>query len=102
MKYRKATQVLHLGREPRRYLGAVNTPVFRATTMLFPRVEDLEQASRGEYPHLSYGLHGLPTVVDLQQAIATLEGGHAALAVPSGLTATTFPLLALAKAGDHV
>ncbi len=102
MKYRKATEVLHLGRDPRRFLGAVNTPVFRATTILFPRVEDLEQAMRGEYPHLHYGLHGLPTVVDFQNAIAALEGGHAALAVPSGLTATTFPLLALAKAGDHV
>ena len=87
---------------PRRFLGAINTPVFRATTILFPKAEDLEQAYRGEYPHLHYGLHGLPTVVDLQNAIAALEGGHAALAVPSGLTATTFPLLALAKAGDHV
>jgi cystathionine beta-lyase len=102
VKYRKATEVLHLGREPKRFLGAVNTPIFRATTILFPKVEDLEQAARGEYPHLTYGLHGLPTVVDLQKAIAALEGGHAALAVPSGLTATTFPLLALAKAGDHV
>ena len=102
MKYRKATEVLHLGRDPQRFLGAINTPIFRATTILFPKVEDLEQAVRGEYPHLHYGLHGLPTVVDLQNAIAALEGGHAALAVPSGLTATTFPLLALAKAGDHV
>jgi cystathionine beta-lyase len=101
-RYRKATQVLHVGRHPRKYMGAVNTPVFRATTMLFPRMDDLEQAARGEYPGLSYGLHGLPTVTDLQQAIAALEGGHAALAVPSGLAATTFPLLALCRAGDHV
>ena len=101
-KYRLATQVLHVGRDPRRYLGAINTPVFRATTMLFPKVEDLEAAVRGEYPHVHYGLHGLPTVVDLQKAIAALEGGHDALAVPSGLTATTFPMLALARAGDHV
>ena len=32
----------HLGRDPRRYLGAVNTPVFRASTILFPTVADLE------------------------------------------------------------
>ena len=43
-----------------------------------------------------------PTVTDLQAAVATLEGGHAALAVPSGLAATTLPLLALTSAGDHV
>ena len=101
-RYRPATDVAHLGRDPRRFLGAVNTPVYRASTILFRNVADLEQASRGEFPGIAYGLHGLPTVTDLQQALATLEGGHAALAVPSGLTATTFPLLALAKPGDHV
>ncbi len=98
----KATQVGHLGRAPRKFLGAVNTPVFRATTMLFPTVADLEAATRGEYAGIGYGLHGLPTVTDLQAAIATLEGGYAALAVPSGLTATTLPLLALTRPGDHV
>jgi cysteine-S-conjugate beta-lyase len=98
----KATQVGHLGRAPRKFLGAVNTPVFRATTMLFPTVADLEASTRGEYAGISYGLYGLPTVTDLQTAIATLEGGHAALAVPSGLTATTLPFLALTRPGDHI
>ena len=98
----KSTQVGHLGRAPRKFLGAVNTPVFRATTMLFPTVAELEASTRGEYEGIGYGLHGLPTVTDLQAAIATLEGGHAALAVPSGLTATTLPLLALTRPGDHV
>jgi cysteine-S-conjugate beta-lyase len=101
-RYRLATQVAHLGRDPRRFLGTVNTPVFRASTILMQNVAELEQATRGEFPGVSYGLHGLPTVTDLQQALATLEGGHRALVVPSGLAATTFPLLALAKPGDHV
>jgi cystathionine beta-lyase len=98
----KATQVGRLGRAPGKFLGAVNTPVFRASTMLFPTVADLEASARGQYSGISYGLYGLPTVTDLQAAIATLEGGYAALAVPSGLTATTLPLLALARPGDHV
>lgn len=96
------TLASHLGRDSRRHLGAVNTPVYRASTILFPTVADLEAAARGEYPEPGYGLHGMPTVTDLQRAVATLEGGHAALAVPSGLAATTLPLLALAKPGDHV
>ena len=100
--HKPATRAVHLGRNPRKYLGAVNTPVFRATTMLFPTVADLEQAARGEYAGIGYGLHGLPTVTDLQAAVAAIEGAHAALAVPSGLTATTLPLLALLRAGDHV
>ena len=101
-RYRIATDLSHLGRDPRRYLGAVSTPVFRASTILLPTVADLERASRGEYAGLSYGLHGLPTVTDLQHALAELEGGHAALVVPSGLTATTLPLLALLAPGDHL
>ncbi len=96
------TRVAHLGRDPQRFLGAVNTPVFRASTMLFPTMADVDAAMRGHYGSISYGLQGLPTVADLQTAVAALEGGHAALAVPSGLTATTLPLLALTGAGDHI
>ena len=100
--HKPATRAVHLGRNPRKFLGAVNTPVFRATTMLFPTVADLEQAALGQYAGIGYGLHGLPTVTDLQAAVAAIEGAHAALAVPSGLTATTLPLLALLRAGDHI
>ncbi len=101
-KLKPSTLAGHLGREPRRFLGAVNTPVFRATTMLFATVRELERAARGEYDGISYGLDGLPTVTDLQDAVTAIEGGYGAFAVPSGLTATTLPLLALADAGDHV
>jgi cystathionine beta-lyase len=99
---RPGTAVAHLGRDPKQHLGAVNTPVFRATTILFDNVADLERAERGEYPGITYGLHGLPTVLDLQRAMAALEGGHAALAVPSGLAAITLALLATVRPGDHV
>ena len=97
-----ATDVGHLGRDPKRHLGAVNTPVYRATTILFDSVAELEAAERGEYPGITYGLYGLPTVTDLQSAMAQLEGGHAALAVPSGLAAITLALLGTTRAGDHV
>ena len=99
---RAATLASHLGRDPQRYLGAVNTPVFRASTILFPTVAELEQSARGEREGISYGLHGLPTVADLQSAVASIEGAHAGFAVPSGLTATTLPLLALLAPGDHL
>ncbi|MEP6996458.1 MAG: cystathionine beta-lyase [Betaproteobacteria bacterium] len=97
-----ATEVAHLGRDPQRHLGAINTPVYRASTILFDNVADYEASQRGESTSLVYGLRGLPTVTDLQAAVATLEGGYAALAVPSGLAATTLPFLALTGAGDHV
>jgi cystathionine beta-lyase len=101
-KPKPATAVAHLGRDPRQHLGAVNTPVYRATTILFDTVAELEAAERGEYPGITYGLHGLPTVSDLQAAMAELEGGYAALAVPSGLAAITLSLLATTQPGDHL
>jgi cystathionine beta-lyase len=93
---------VHLGRDPARHQGAVNTPVYRASTILFPTVADLESVERGEYPGISYGLHGTPTVRDLQSAFAALEGAHGCLAVPSGLAAITVSLLALLGGGDHL
>ena len=96
-----STLVGHLGRSPRKWMGAVNTPVFRASTILFPTVEELKLAAAHQHPGLTYGLHGVPTVSDFESAMTALEGGHAALAVPSGLTATTLPFLALLKPGDH-
>src|SRR6202022_1034004 len=59
-KARPATEVAHLGRDPHKHLGAINTPVYRASTILFERVADLEAAERGEYPGISYGPHRVP------------------------------------------
>jgi len=101
-KRKPATRATHLGRSPRKFMGAINTPVFRATTMLFPTVAELEAARHGHYDGIGYGLHGLPTVTDLQDAVAEIEGAHGALAVPSGLAATTLPLVALTSPGDHM
>lgn len=96
------TEVVHLGRDPAKHLGAVNTPVYRASTIVFPTLDELEASAEGRHPGIGYGLHGLPTVTDLQAAVASLEGGVRGFAVPSGLTATTLPLLALLKSGDRV
>ncbi len=101
-KMKPGTAVAHLGRNPREHLGAVNTPVYRASTILFDSVAELEAAMRGDYPGMTYGLHGLPTVEDLQRAVTGLEGGYAALAVASGLAAITLALLGATRAGDHV
>jgi len=72
-KWRPATAVAHLGRHPKQHMGAVNTPVYRASTILFDSVPELEAAARGEHPGVVYGLHGMPTVTDLQSAFAALD-----------------------------
>ena len=92
------TRVAHAGRDPERFHGFVNTPIYRGSTVLFPTMASLE-ANAQEF---TYGRLGTPTVKALEQAIAELEGGHATLLTPSGLTAIAATLLACLSAGDHL
>ena len=91
------TRLAHAGREPKRFHGFVNPPIYRGSTVLFPSVECLE-ANDQEF---TYGRLGTPTVRALEEAIAELEGGHATLLTPSGLSAVATTLFALLSAGDH-
>ena len=63
------------------HFGAVNTPVYRASTILFPDLAALE-ASTQQY---TYGRRGTPTSRSLEEAICALEGGARTVLVPSGL-----------------
>jgi cystathionine beta-lyase len=92
------TRVAHAGRDPERFHGFVNTPIYRGSTVLFPTMASLE-ANAQEF---TYGRLGTPTVKALQDAIGELEDGHATLLTPSGLTAIAATLLACLSAGDHL
>lgn len=96
------TALVHLGRDPARHAGTVNLPVYRASTICFEDMASLEHARAHPDTELSYGIYGTPTVRALQDAVAALEGGHRALALPSGLAAVSTALLAFAGAGDHI
>jgi len=92
------TRLAHAGRDPARFDGFVNTPIFRGSTVLYPTLQCLEDNAQ-DY---SYGRLGTPTVDALQNAIAELEGGHATLLTPSGLSAISATLLSFVSSGDHI
>lgn len=92
------TRLAHAGREPARFHGFVNTPIYRGSTVLFPTLDRLEANAQD----FSYGRLGTPTVKALEDTIAELEGGHATLLTPSGLSAIVTALLAFVSAGDEV
>jgi cystathionine beta-lyase len=98
------TQLAHLGGSPADWKGAVNPPVYRASTILFPTVGEYEASRVHErrFDVLRYGQLGTPTTFALEEAIAGLEGGYRAMLLPSGLAAVTSTLLALLKSGDHL
>jgi cystathionine beta-lyase len=97
-KQKAETRVAHAGREPQRYHGFVNTPIYRGSTVLFPTLASLE-ANEQEF---TYGRLGTPTVKALEEAIAELEGGRRTLLAPSGLAAIATALLAFVSAGDEI
>ncbi len=93
-----ATLLTQLGRDPRRYSGFVNAPVFRGSTVLFPDAESLETRAV-EY---TYGRPSNPTTRALELALAKLEGGAKTFLTPSGLSAVSTTLLTFAEAGGHI
>jgi len=99
---KKDTLLTHLGRDPSKSSGTVNTPVFRASTIVFPDLAAYEKRPGDNYKTPRYGIHGTPTTWALEEAIAKVEGGYEAVALPSGLAAITAALCAFAKTGSHV
>jgi cystathionine beta-lyase len=98
---RKDTILSHAGRSPERFDGAVNVPVIRASTILFPDSESHE--NRGDrFAGVRYGLHGTSTRFALEETLAELEGAARVTATSSGLAAIAVPLLAFTRVGDHI
>ncbi len=101
-RYRRDTLTSHLGRDPQQHAGLVNTPVYRGSTVLFDDVATYEGRDPNDYKVMRYGICGTPTTFALEAAVAELEGGDKAVALPSGLAAITAALAAFTKAGDHI
>ena len=99
------TNIVHSGLHPERHQGAVNPPVFHASTILSESVAEYRRKRRDfqqEIPGTYYGRFGTPTLETLQEAIAALEGGHRTVLYPSGLAACAGALLAFLSSGDHL
>jgi cystathionine beta-lyase len=84
---------------------AVNPPVVRASTVLFPDMATMRdyRQRRGTGERLfSYGARGTPSSMALEDALCELEQGDRAFLYPSGLAALGAVFLAYTRPGDHV
>ncbi len=97
---RLATRLTTAGRAPFAHYGYVNTPVYHASTLLYPTAEDYI-AHRGRY---QYGRRGTPTSEALETALQEIEGPECrgVALLPSGLAAISVALLSVVRAGDNV
>jgi cystathionine beta-lyase len=98
----QGTMVVAAGSNPSDQSGAINPPVFRASTVVFETLASLERAAADRFDTFYYGRYGTPTTFAFEEAIACLEGGLRTIALASGHAAITSVFLALLKPGDHL
>ncbi len=99
-----STRVVEAGRRPEWTRGIVNTPVWRASTILYDSVADLRAAGAANTHHrLFYGRRGTPTQWSLADALTELEpGAEGTFLYPSGVAAIAAALLAVLSPGDEL
>jgi O-acetylhomoserine (thiol)-lyase len=95
------TQQIHAGASPDPTTNARATPIYQTTSYVFRDTQHGSDLFSLAEPGNIYTRIMNPTQDVLEQRVATLEGGVAALAFASGSAATTAAILNLAHSGDH-
>jgi methionine-gamma-lyase len=96
------TKVIHEGYDSNLNSGSLTPPLFQTSTYTFDSAEVGEKRFAGEADGFIYSRLGNPTVRVLEDRMAALEGGEAALAFGSGMAAVSAILISLTKANDHI
>ena len=73
---KKDTLLTHVGRDPSRYDGMVNTPVFRTSTVIHPNLESYEKRPPDGEKIVRYGRYGTPTTFAFETAYAVRGDGY--------------------------
>ena len=99
---RLATRLAGAGRRKEWAGRIVNPPVWRASTILFDTVAELE-AARPNFAEYHYGRTGTPTIWALAEALTEMEPGAGTTRLfPSGAAAVSTALLTVLEAGDEL
>ena len=101
-KAKPETLALHAGWRADPTTGSVAVPIHQTTSYQFHSTEHAANLFALKELGNIYTRLGNPTTDVLEQRMAAIEGGVAALAVSSGQSATTLAILNLAKAGDNI
>lgn len=97
-----ATRSIHAGQTLDNGASARNQPIYQSTSYVFDSAEHAEARFNLSDPGPIYSRLTNPTQEALENRIASLEGGVAALAFASGMAAETAAIATLASAGDHI
>ncbi len=97
-----ATKALHAGHDVQTNAGTRAVPIYQSTAYVFNDSDHAANLFALAEPGNIYTRINNPTNDILEQRLASLEGGIAAVVTASGTSAIATSLLTLLKAGDHI
>ena len=96
------TKQVHSGARPDPVTNARATPIYQTTSYVFNSAQHAQNLfALAEFGNIYTRIQN-PTQAVVEERVAALEGGTAALLLSSGQSATTFAVLNIAQAGDHI
>ncbi|CAN5461827.1 bifunctional o-acetylhomoserine/o-acetylserine sulfhydrylase [soil metagenome] len=96
------TKQIHSGAAPDPVTNARATPIYQTTSYVFNSAEHAKNLfALAEFGNIYTRIQN-PTQNVVEERVAALEGGTAALLVSSGQAAETIAVLNIAEAGDHI
>ncbi|TDW29248.1 bifunctional o-acetylhomoserine/o-acetylserine sulfhydrylase [Cryobacterium psychrophilum] len=96
------TKQVHSGARPDPVTNARATPIYQTTSYVFNSSEHAQNLfALAEFGNIYTRIQN-PTQAVVEERVAALEGGTGALLVASGQSASTFSVLNIAQAGDHI
>ena len=100
--WRFETKQIHAGAAPDPVTKARATPIYQTTSYVFDNADHAANLfALAEFGNIYTRIQN-PTQDVLEQRLAALEGGTGALVLASGQAASTFAVLNIAQAGDHI
>src|SRR5512143_833800 len=96
------TLCLHAGQIPDAETGSRALPIYQTTSFVFDDADHAASLFNLQTFGNVYSRISNPTVAALEERVAALEGGRAALAAATGMAAQMLVFLTLARTGDHV
>jgi len=100
--FKPETLAIHAGQIPDAATGARALPIYQTTSFVFDSAEHAAHLFNLQTFGNVYSRLSNPTVAALEERVAALEGGRAAVASASGMAAESMALMTLLQAGDHV
>ena len=97
-----ATKALHEGHDVTQTQGTRAVPLYQSTSFVFNNADHAANLFALAEPGYIYTRLNNPTNDVLEQRMASLEGGIAAVATCSGTAAASTGILTFLKAGDHI